>query len=84
MRIKEILKEKNITQKDFATMLGISISGLTQQINGKPSLSTLERYAEVLNINLWELFKEPEPKETGTQIYCPHCNKPIKVNITKE
>ena len=46
LRIKEILKERNITQQQLADMLGITRSAITQQVAGKPSLATLERIAE--------------------------------------
>ncbi len=59
VRIKEILKEKGITQQEFADMLLISRSALVQQMNGKPSLTTIERMAEALNIPIWQFFISP-------------------------
>ena len=80
MRIKEIIKEKGCTQAQFAEKLGISLSALNQQMTGKPSLSTLEKIAEALGVEIWELFISP--KEFPTQgLKCPHCGKPIKINI---
>lgn len=58
-RIKQILKERNITQKEFAALLGISPVGLYQQIK-TPSYPTLEKWAAVLNIPMWQLFASPE------------------------
>ncbi|MDY3513709.1 helix-turn-helix transcriptional regulator [Riemerella anatipestifer] len=56
LRIKEILKEKGITQTEFAGTLGISQVGLNKLINGNPSLSSLEKIANALNIPVRDLF----------------------------
>lgn len=89
-RIKQILKERNITQKEFAALLGISPVGLYQQIK-TPSYPTLEKWAAVLNIPMWQLFASPEevaastPQETGqgVRLVCPHCGKPLRVDLSK-
>lgn len=58
-RIKDILNERNISLKEFAAMLGISYTALYLQIN-KPSYPTLEKWASVLDIPMWQLFASPE------------------------
>jgi transcriptional regulator with XRE-family HTH domain len=79
LRIKEILKERNITQQQLADMLGITRSAITQQLAGKPSLATLEKIAEALGVEMWELFKskseivEEITEETKNTIRCPKC-----------
>lgn len=69
-RIKDILNGRNISLKEFAAMLGISYTALYLQIN-KPSYPTLEKWASVLGIPMWQLFASPEevanvPQETNT------------------
>ena len=69
-RIKEILNERNILLKEFATMLGISYTALYLQIN-KPSFPTLEKWSSVLGVPMWQLFASPEevanvPQKTDT------------------
>lgn len=59
MRIKDIIKEKGLTQVDVANNLGITRVGLNQLINGKPSYTTLEKLANILNVEMWELFISP-------------------------
>lgn len=79
MRIKEILKERDMTQQQFADMMGITRSALTQQLSGKPSLSTIERMAEALEVEVWELFKSKTEivdeilEEKKNTITCPKC-----------
>lgn len=58
-RIKEILNERHISLKEFAAMLNISYTALYLQIN-KPSYPTLEKWASVLSVPMWQLFASPE------------------------
>lgn len=68
-RIKEILNERHISLKEFAAMLNISYTALYLQIN-KPSYPTLEKWASVLSVPMWQLFASPEevntPQETSS------------------
>lgn len=89
-RIKDILNERNISLKEFAAELGISYTALYLQIN-RPSYSTLEKWAAVLSIPMWQLFASPEevavstPQETGqgVRLVCPHCGKPLRIDLAK-
>lgn len=78
-RIKELIKEMGYTQQELADKLGISRVGLTQLVNGKPSYPTLEKIAEALGVEMWELFKskseivEEITEETKNTIRCPKC-----------
>lgn len=61
MRIKELLKEKGITQQELSDILGVSYQSIKQTLNA-PSVttSTLERIAIALNVPLWQLFASPD------------------------
>lgn len=77
MRIKEILKEKGLTQQELADKLGISRQALGKQIKGKLLVETAQNIADALDVSITELFeRRPEPTLT-----CPHCGKEIKVKI---
>ena len=83
MRIKELIKEKGYTQKDFADKLGMTTQGLTQILVGKPSYTTMEKIAAALGVEVWELLiskdeiiREQDPDKTT--ITCPHCGGIIK------
>ncbi|GCB37063.1 helix-turn-helix domain-containing protein [Bacteroides faecalis] len=56
LRIKELIKEKGTTVKDLAQKMGISNVGLSQHINGNPSVEVLERIASALDVDISELF----------------------------
>lgn len=56
LRIKEVIKVKGTSVQDLAEKMGISRVGLSQHINGNPSVEVLERIAEALNVEVPELF----------------------------
>lgn len=56
LRIKEVIKAKGTSVQDLAEKMGISRVGLSQHINGNPSVEVLERIAEALNVEVPELF----------------------------
>ncbi len=60
MRIKEVIKEKGLTQSDLANALGVSLSAVKQMLNA-PSITTatLEKIAAALNVPVWQLFVSP-------------------------
>lgn len=78
LRIKEICKQKGITQQDLADKLGIARPSLSITINNNPTVSTLEKIAQALGVSIADLFV-PEGKET--KLTCPHCGMPIEIHI---
>lgn len=62
LRIKDILKDKNISSKELATLLNKAPQYVSNIINGGKgaSLSTLSEIAEALGVGMGELF---EPKD---------------------
>ncbi|MEJ8582482.1 helix-turn-helix transcriptional regulator [Riemerella anatipestifer] len=58
MIVKQILKDKGMTAKELAESIGMSETGLSIALSekGNPSLSTLKKIAEILNVSLAELF----------------------------
>lgn len=59
LQIKELLKVKGINQKTLAEKLEISPIGLNKIINGNPTLETLKKIANVLNVEVKDLFTAP-------------------------
>lgn len=64
LRVKEILKEKNIKAKTLAEALNITEVGLSKAINenGNPPLKRVQEIADFLNVEIWELFTEVRDK----------------------
>lgn len=63
-RIKEILKEKGITQTELAEKIGITQVGLNKMINGNPTAETLLKISEAIDVDIRDLFVST--KETDT------------------
>ena len=83
LRVKDICKEKGLLFKELADKIGISDVGLRKQVQGNPSLKTLETIAEALDVPVWKLLvseKEVQSADSNT-ISCPHCGKPISIKI---
>jgi transcriptional regulator with XRE-family HTH domain len=56
-KIKQIRKEKGLTQKELAQKLGFTSQNLAQYENGKrlPKTETLKKIANVLEVSIFEL-----------------------------
>lgn len=83
MRIKEVLKEYNITQIELAGRLGInrvSVSRLLSDGNDM-RLSTMQKIADAIGCEVCELISEPKKEALSPVIMCPHCGKPITIKI---
>lgn len=57
LRIKEVCQMRNTTQKELAEKIGVSEVTLSRASNGNTSLPLLERIADVLEVDIAELFK---------------------------
>ena len=67
-RVKEICKSKGIFMEDLATTLGIAPTSLSRSLNNNPTIETLEKIANALDVSVVELF-EPESDFYGVVIY---------------
>ena len=60
MDIKRVLKVKGISVKDVAEKMGITAIGLSQHINGNPSVQVLERIAEAVGCEVGDFFEHSD------------------------
>jgi transcriptional regulator with XRE-family HTH domain len=59
LRIKELIKYKQISQKEFADRMGVKSETITRILaGGNPTMHTLENMAKALNVNIAELFDD--------------------------
>ena len=70
---------RNTTQKELAEKLGVSEVTLSRASNGNTSLPLLEKIANILEIEISELFEQP--KKDALTINCPHCGKSINIKV---
>lgn len=83
--LKEIMRQKNISSVELAEKLGVSKATVSYWINGKvfPSQETIVNISKILCVDVWQLFKEPNASTSQNELYCPHCGKPIEIDIKK-
>lgn len=77
--IKDVLKRKNISINEFADMLEINRVSLSSQINGNPTVETLEKWARLLDIDVSELFEQKQ-----ALITCPKCGTSLSINVEEK
>ena len=64
LRIREIAKSKGMTMGDIAEKMGITQITLSQSLNRNPTLSRLTEVANILGVDVSELFVQSH-KEKG-------------------
>ncbi|NDO58369.1 helix-turn-helix domain-containing protein [Bacteroides caecimuris] len=75
LRIKEVIKEKGMTVQTLAEKMGINRVGLSNHINGNPSVAILEKIAAALEVPIQELFEKKHEEningyiEIGNEIF---------------
>lgn len=75
--IKRVIKSKGLTVQEVADNMGITRIGLSQHINGNPSVDVLERIAKAIGCDVADFFeKRQEPT-----FVCPHCGRELHINI---
>lgn len=68
---------RNTTQKELAEKLGVSEVTLSRASNGNTSLPLLEKIANILEIEVSELFA-PSNQGKGL-IHCPNCGAKLEL-----
>lgn len=73
LRIKELCKEKGITQAQLADKLGIQPVSFSQAVSrNKFSVDRLSDIADALEVEIPDLFRD-----NSDTITCPYCGKKI-------
>ena len=69
LRVKELLKEKNIKMYELANKMGITPESLTRALQRNPQFSTLKAIANCLEVSIRDLFvNENEQKEKNDEM----------------
>lgn len=78
LRVKDLLKEKGITQKDLAEKLGMTEVGLSIAIgeDGNPPLKRLIEFADALGVDIIELF---DATPNHLTFNCPKCGANLAI-----
>ena len=70
LRVVEIAHAKGLTMADIAKQIGISRVNLSNSLNGNPTLSRLTEVAEILGVEVSELFGVRRPNREGGFTRC--------------
>lgn len=83
MDIKRVIKSRNLEVREVAKKMGITPTGLSQHINGNPSVEVLKRIADAIGCKVVDFFMdELGEQEQKKPIYvCPHCGKELNIKI---
>ena len=83
MDIKGVIKAHGYTLIDVADKMGITKGGISQIVNGSPSVKTLRTIADIIGCKVGDFFTDEmtEEKVSSPVIKCPHCGKELKVTI---
>ncbi|MCL3851443.1 helix-turn-helix transcriptional regulator [Parabacteroides sp. GYB001] len=80
LRIKELCKERGITQAQLADKLGIQAVSFSQAVSrNKFNMDRLSDIADVLGVEIPDLFERP--KKDSVSLTCPHCGRDINLKI---
>lgn len=87
MDIDFLLKTKGVTKVELANRMGIQKQNVNTMLKN-PTYTTLEKIAEALGVQMWELFATKEEvvgsADSGASSFvCPHCGKAINIRIEK-
>lgn len=78
LRIKEICKQKGITQQELAKRMNVTQAGISKMLNRNITLQCMEEIAQALDVSITDLFV---PEGNATKLTCPHCGMPIEICI---
>lgn len=75
-----------MTSVELATKVGVSKTMVSYWISGKnfPSPENIQAIAAALGVPIWQLFVSPDevqPVSGGARATCPHCGKPVSVEV---
>ena len=78
LQVVELAHAKGLTMADIAKQIGISRVNLSNSLNGNPTLSRLAEVAQILGVQVSELFK---PTSTGKTVsgYLEYDGRIVKV-----
>ena len=85
LHLKELMGIKDISSVSLAEKLGVSKATISYWINGKvfPDPENLQKIANALGIEVWQLFKDPAEKDKSVCLEgkCPYCGHSLKIRI---
>ena len=73
-----------LTQREVAEKLGITLTSLNQIMTGNPTYGKMKEIAEVLNVDVVDLFFDEGrmvKSEESKYYVCPKCGAKLEIDI---
>ena len=83
LRVVELAHQRGLTMSDIAKKVGISRVNLSNSLNGNPTLSRLTEVANILGVEVSELFK-PASTQKVVSGYLECDGRIIKINSIEQ
>lgn len=87
--IKKVIRERGWTTEKLAAEMtgrdgtkGVTQSGISQMINGNPTLGKLHEIAEIIGVSVTDLISGKSGNDSSMK--CPHCGGSIHVTLGAE
>lgn len=87
MNIQKVIKRQGFTISKVAALVknqrggtGVSQGALSSTLNNNPGIEKLQEIANIIGVTLSELVAD-ENDQRGASLICPHCGKPIELDI---
>lgn len=68
LRVKELIKEKGLTMADVARKMEMSGPGLSMALSRNMTLDVINRIADAIGVEVWELFMKSEKENIAGYI----------------
>ena len=78
MDVKRIIKERGYTIERVAAELGITRVTLSQNLSRNPTISTLQKIADVIGCRVADFFNDERESEANI-LTCPKCGARFKL-----
>ena len=75
-----MIKENGFTLVQVAEKMGISKGGISQIVNGSPTVKTLRTIADIVGCKVGDFFRD-EMSETEPSFKCPYCGHELHIEI---
>ena len=83
MHIKQVLKQRGLTQNELSERLGINRVSLSRLLSDKNDMrmSTIKKIADAIGCDVSEFFT-PADTADHNNITCPHCGAKLVINLS--
>lgn len=82
--IDDIIKDKGMTLQEVADKLGVARNTLYRQMNGNPTVETVQKIADVLGVHISELFRGSYSPDNDFVAMISHEGKLMRFNSIEQ